>query len=263
MKAACCLEGWPARRRLAARNVSVQYVRKTLLSTVVVGLMTSGALAAQTIEGRVLDDRDDRPVATAFVRLVDEAGESSGVTIADSLGFYRIEAPTPGVYRLEAERIGFDPFETPPLEVSNEDGVYPVDLLMRRSPLPIGGFEVTTEQIDKRLRTMTGLDPRGMRWDPFRRTDLVNHAERGHDLTAMMRWSNLGGVEVFEYTDGPCYLVRRYGCMKVYLNGMELTSETVDMVPLDMLETVVVLSPNESIIYGRGAVLLYTEAWIR
>jgi Carboxypeptidase regulatory-like domain len=243
--------------------VKAPFARPALLAHAVIGLVSSGPLAAQTIEGRVLDDRDDRPVATALVRLVDEAGASSGVTIADSLGLYRIEVPMPGVYRLEAERIGFDPFETPPLEVANEDGVYPVDLLMRRSPLPIGGFEVTTEQIDRRLRSMTGLDPRGMRWDPFRRADLVNHAERGHDLTALMRWSNLAGVEVFEYTDGPCYLVRRYGCLMVYLNGMELTSETVDMVPLDMLETVVVLSPNESIVYGRGAVLLYTEAWIR
>jgi len=220
-------------------------------------------IIAQTIEGRVLDDQDDRPIPTALVRLVDEAGAPLSIAAADSLGFYRITVPTPGVFRLEAERIGYDPFETPPLEVRNDAGVYPVDLLMRRAPLPIVGLAVSAEQVDRRVRSMTGIDPRSLRWDPFRRDDLVNHVERAHDLTAMMRWSNLGGVEVFDYLDGPCYLIRRSGCMAVYLNGFELTPESVDMVPLDMLETVVVLSPAESILYPRGAVLMYTEAWIR
>ena len=42
-----------------------------------------------------------------------------------------------------------------------------------------------------------------------------------------------------------------------------------DLVPVGVaqevvrVETVVVLSPTESIMYPRGAVLLYTEAWIR
>jgi hypothetical protein len=130
--------------------------------------------------------------------------------------------------------------------------------------VPIAGLEITTEQLDRQLRLLTGIAPRSLRWDPIRREDLVEHVERAHDLTALMRWGNYAGIEVQEPRVGePCYLVRRYGCLDVYLDGFLLTPETYALVPLDMLETVVVMSPNESIVYPRGAVLMYTLAWLR
>jgi hypothetical protein len=222
--------------------------------------------AAQTLEGRVVDDEDDRPVATALVRLVDAAGKQHAITAADSSGHYRVVAPEPGVYRLQAERIGYDDFETPLLEASEPEGTYPLDLLMRRSPLPIAGLEITTEQIDRRLRLLIGRSPTAMRWGAVRREGLIEHVERAHDLTQMLRWGNYAGIEVIDPVRAdapPCYLVRRYGCLPVYLDGFLLDPHLVDTVPLDMLEIVVVVGPHESIQYERGAVLMYTLAWLR
>ena len=231
----------------------------------ILAIGASGATdgSAQTLQGRVLDDSDETPVATALVRLVDEAGELSGVGAADSTGFFRIVAPAPGVYRLRAERIGYEDVETPLLEAGRDDAVYPVDLLMRRAPIPIPGLEISAEQVDRRVRSIAGIDPRSLRWDPIRREDLVDHVERAHDLTGMLRWGNHAGIEVMETSEGPCYLVRRYGCMPVYLNGFELNPEIVDTVPLDMLQSVFVVSPTESILYPQGGVLMFTAAWLR
>lgn len=227
-------------------------------------LLCSAPLEAQTIQGRVLEAVDQAPVATALVRLVDEDGEVRRLSAADSVGGFSLTAPAPGTYRLEVERIGFEPFETPLLEVPNPDGVYPIELLLERSPVPIRGLEVTAEMVDGRLQAMTGRDPRSLRWEPFYREALIDHVERAHDLTDMMRWSNLPGIEVFEYRDGPCYLMRRHDlCLPVYLNGVELIPEIFDNLPLDMLETVAVLSPTESVLYPSGGILLYTDAWIR
>lgn len=236
---------------------------RRLMVMVVAGLFGSAPLEAQTIRGRVIDDSDERPVPSALVRLVDEAGTQVAATAADSVGRYRLLAPAPGVYRLLAERFGYDDFETPLLEAVSSDGTYALDLLLHSSPIPIRGIEVSAAQVDQQVRLMTGVDPRRLRWQPIREEELARHVEQAHDLTALMRWSNLPSIDVRESLEGPCYLMRRYGCLPVYLDGFELIPDAFDAVPLEMLNTIIVLSPNESIMYERGAVLMYTEGWLR
>jgi len=232
------------------------------LAFAVLSFVGARTVSAQAIQGRVLDDRDDRAIATALVRLVDASGEERAITAADSAGFYRIEAPEPGVYRLQAERLGYDPFETPLLETLSPDGTYPIDLLMRRSPIPIRGLEVTTDQVDMRLRSETGLNPRAYRWEPIRYDQLQDHVAQARDLTAVMRWESRG-IVVRQTLQGPCFQVRGRTCLPVYLNGFLLNPEIVESVPLDMLHTIAVLAPSESMMYPAGAVLLYTDAWLR
>lgn len=228
------------------------------------GLVSAAPLGAQTIQGRVIDENDERPVASAVVRLVDEQGVQLAATAADSVGRYRIGVPGPGVYRLRAERIGYDDLQTPLLEAVSADGTYPLDLLLQPSPIPIRGIEVSAAQVDQQVRLMTGIDPRSLRWQPIREEELARHVEQAHDLTAVMRWRNLPSIDVQESRlEGPCYLARRYGCLPVYLDGFQLIPDAFDAVPLEMLHTIIVVSPNESIMYERGAVLMYTEGWLR
>lgn len=219
---------------------------------------------AQTMRGRVLDDENERPVPTALVRLVDAAGEDRGVTAADSSGGYRLELPEPGVYRLVAERLGYEAFETPLLDVADGDGVYPVDLLMRRAPIPIAGLEVSTERAERQIQLLIGMSPRSLRHRPIFRETIDSHVDRAHDLIALMRWEGRAGLTVIEGdpSDGPCFLVRAYTCLPVYLNGFQLNAELVPLVPLDMLDAIVLMMPKESVQYPAGAVLLYTAAWM-
>ena len=69
--------------------------------------------------------------------------------------------------------------------------------------------------------------------------------------------------EAFRTVDGPCFTLRNSGCLPVYFNGMRYRQEFLDVVPLDMVYTVVILYPGESLPYNTGAVLLYSEAWLR
>jgi len=71
-------------------------LRMVGVATVAIALLP-GHAEAQTFQGRVIDARDERAVATALVRLVDSEGEALAVSIADSAGFYSIEAPEPGM----------------------------------------------------------------------------------------------------------------------------------------------------------------------
>ena len=89
------------------------------------------------LQGRVIGGGGEGPVATALVRLVDEEGARLAISIADSAGVYRVEAPGPETYRLQAERVGYEPTETPLLRAVNPDGVFNVDLVMTATPVEV------------------------------------------------------------------------------------------------------------------------------
>lgn len=48
----------------------------------------------------------------------------------------------------------------------------------------------------------------------------------------------------------------------MHLNGVLLGRRAVLALPLDLVETVVIVMPEESIAYPKGAILLYTAGWI-
>jgi carboxypeptidase family protein len=225
----------------------------------------AGSVSAQVFQGRILDEDNDAPVVTALVRLVDESGVQHAVTAADSSGSYVIEAPAPGVYRLEAARLGYENMETPLLEAGDPEGVYPLDLMLRKSPLPIRGLDirVTNEEADRQVRLMVGVSIASLRKAPIRHDEIQDALDKGRDLASLLRWQAISSMNVFRTVDGPCFTIRRSGCLPVYFNGMHYRQEILDVVPLDMVHTIVVLYPGESIAYLGGAILLYSEAWLR
>lgn len=240
-----------------------------IVGVLVLASMVPGArLAAQTFEGRVVDERDERPVSGALVRLVDAEGAARGVSIANADGFYRLAAPAPGEYRLEAARLGFHNFETPLLQAST-DGVYRIDLLLSAAPVELPGFTVETnrlsdEDVDQGIRLIIGLLPSSLRYRPMRFPEIQRHIEMGRGLEGALRWSDASSLIVSYTTEGPCFSLRARGCLPVYLNGLQLNRDFMGDVPLDMLSAIVVLTPGDgSIVYPSGAILLYTEAWLR
>lgn len=226
-------------------------------------------LSAQTFRGRVVEDGGDLPISTALVHLLDEEGEHVAIAIADSGGFYRIQAPEPGVYRLEAARIGFETFRTPLLEARSAEGTYPIDLVLRTDPLHLPGFTVMTdrvseEEVERQLRLVLGVHPASLRHRPIGADEIREHVEKGHTLVDLIRWQNLAGLVVHKTTDGPCFSARGRGCLPVYLNGFPLHSDFVEAAPLNMVYQIVVVTPTDPMTaYGGGAVLLFTEGWLR
>jgi hypothetical protein len=227
------------------------------------------AVEAQTFQGRVLGQGTQEPVGTALVKLVDEDGAELAITIADSAGLYRVEAEEPGVFRLVAERIGYRPLESPLLEALDPNGTYPIDLEMTPAPVELRGFTVMTdrlpeEEADRTVRQIIGLSPKSLRFRSVDFLTLQDHLARAHTLVDVMRWEFGAGIIVYETRDGPCFGYRGRSCLPVYLNGLALNRDFIAGVPLDMVFRVQVLTPNDgSVMYPGGAVLLFTEAWLR
>lgn len=87
--------GWPRNTRVA------------LLAASVFGLLHVGALEAQVVYGRLVDDETGAGVADASVTLLDDDEDERGSYLTDGDGRFIFELPSPGSYRLRAERLGY------------------------------------------------------------------------------------------------------------------------------------------------------------
>lgn len=220
--------------------------------------------SAQVIEGRVTGD-DGVAVDGALVGLYDEDGTQRAATLADEEGFYRLEAPEPGEYVLGAERIGFSPFRSHLLAVGDRAGPYRIDLEMLRAPVPIEGITVTAERLEaarRQIRLLIGVDPTSIRREPIMRDEIIANWDRGRDIPGMLQWASVPGLIVKPDGDGYCFEMRG-GCTPMYLNGMRMNRAWHSNIPLEVVESVVILGRNESIQYPGGAILIFTEAWMR
>ena len=140
---------------------------------------------------------------------------------------------------------------------------------MAPAPVELRGFTVMTdrvpvEQVDRMVRLIIGLDPKSLRFRPIDFDALQDHAVRAHSIVDLVRWEYGPTVIVHETREGPCMQVRNRGCLPVFLNGLGITRDFIEGVPLDMLYRVQVILPTDgSVVYPGGAVLMYTEAWLR
>jgi len=78
------------------------------LAGLTIFLLGASDLTAQELRGRLLDARSGEPVAGALIVLLDADGGEVATTVTSSRGTYHLRAPGAGVFRLRAERIGFE-----------------------------------------------------------------------------------------------------------------------------------------------------------
>jgi hypothetical protein len=95
------------------------------------------ATAAQSVRGRVVERQTGAPVTGALVAIVGEDEVVRGEVLADSSGAFLLRAPSPGRYTLRAQRIGYLPSTSPPLELAEGQTVeYRVAASVERVALP-------------------------------------------------------------------------------------------------------------------------------
>jgi hypothetical protein len=229
------------------------------------GVLAAPSLRAQTITGTVLESSSDTPVPGAVVRLLSADSEILATTLSDSTGTYSLSALDPGNFMLSAARLGFFEFVSPLLSASNPSGIYPVDLALVLDPVELEGITVRAEQqagLAQGLRRSVGLDPRGLSHKPIGYDQLMAHVVQGHDLVDVVRRDSGPRILIRQDPDGPCFLYRNRSCLPVYLDGDRIPKNIVEVIPVDMLEYAVIVTPTESVQYAGGGVLLFTYRWL-
>ena len=84
-------------------------------------LFWADQLSAQVIIGQVFDETTSTAVRAAEVQLVDGNKQLRARALTDSAGWFRLIAPVPGHYRVQASSLGYAKLET--VQVNLEKGV--------------------------------------------------------------------------------------------------------------------------------------------
>ena len=124
------------------------------VATILVALTVASTAPAspQTVRGTVIDTLSGIPVGNGFVVLIDAKGAEVGRTLNRTDGHFSLRAPSPGVYRIRSERIGYRLWESEPFTLAAQAAI---DVVLRITSLP-----AQLDAIEVRATT-TCRDPSG------------------------------------------------------------------------------------------------------
>lgn len=265
--------------------MSVGLVRAAAAARLAVAALLALALPSpslgQALSGRVLDERLERPVAGALLRLLDKDGKERGQALADSVGRFRLAPPKPGEYYLEATRIGYRRAVSPLLAFTGAEGTAELELMMAPAPIGLEGLSVEVDVEGRAAQDLaiSGIRPAdlGNRW--ISRSD-IEAVEIRPDVGRVIEWQNISNLRVIRPENlvpgsaplGLCVsLVRaRTGaglgrCAMVVLNGVPITGEAALALDPEVVGGMAVLLPTEAtLLFGvrgeGGALLVWTRS---
>jgi len=115
--------------------------RSLLLTCTLLAATAASDLAAQGVNGRLVDDATGGPIASATVTLLGVDGGTVRGMVTDADGAFHFE-PGTGRFRLRAERIGYRTTESPMLDLWRGD-VVDVELRMSTEAVLLAPLTVT------------------------------------------------------------------------------------------------------------------------
>ena len=208
------------------------------LYLILAALLVNGA-AAQAIVGCVLEDASGAPLTSAEVRILSEDGEILQRTISDSTGFFRMLAPLPGTYRVQALLIGYQEILSDPLALERGREIN-VEIRLSPNAVPLEPLRVVARRAY------------GNRLEEFyRRAEWARGSGFGRVLTRddidriRAPYSRLYAPNV-QMQRNAYYSVPRIGCIaETYLNGLSASLNEIDTIPSEQIEGVEIYVENQ------------------
>jgi hypothetical protein len=242
------------------------------------GILLGGPRAthAQIVQGRITDELAGQPLHAVEVRLLTADDDVAAVAVSDSVGSYAVRAPRGGVYRVQADLLGYLQLRSPLLDLP-EGRTVTADFEMPNDPIELEGLRVEVEAIE---RIREELRSYGVRVDAlgegFVDAETIASIPSASDFGKVLQWRSVPGMRVVRSDDvsvaarvgNPRVCVRlipgRPQCAVTVLNGTRITLEAAYLVPAAALQAIAVLQPEDATtLYGTdgvgGAVLLFTR----
>ncbi len=128
--------------------------------------LCSPTLSAQEVRGTAVEAGTARPIAGAFVSLLDRSGDAIASTLTGPGGAFVLEALQPGRYTLEVERIGYETWTSDPFDLVTRTTITQ-RLEVTVQPVNLEALTVSVES-ECGLRPGTG-EPLLQAWDEVRK----------------------------------------------------------------------------------------------
>ncbi|MFO7892463.1 MAG: carboxypeptidase-like regulatory domain-containing protein [Longimicrobiales bacterium] len=237
-------------------------------------LLSLPALApGQQVQGRVIDDAEETPVAGATVALEDSTGRVIRRVVVDAQGIFWIWHTEAGAFRLSAKRIGYATVAGQPFRLDSAH-VVEVEIRMRPRAVPVEPLRVVARREIERFTPdefydrMSRLEDRG---SFLTRQDIEDSRARLPSLAVAWvpgTWVEPSGRSAFTNTVN----LASYGKLcspAVYLNGRELPDWAAldDFVMVDRIEGIEIYRGNsvpdtyarDPDSWGCGMILVWTK----
>lgn len=102
-------------------------------------------LAAQTVQGQLLDRDTQAPVEGALVLLLGTQGEEEDGYLTNAAGRFLLRAPRPGTYTVRADRIGYESVTSDPFTLTSSQ-LFGLRLEMKETAIQLDELRVEGEQ---------------------------------------------------------------------------------------------------------------------
>lgn len=228
-------------------------------------MLASQPLAAQVIRGVTLDASNRAYVPATLVTLLSASGDSAAAAVTDERARFVITPPSPGTYRLRAQRIGFDDVETAELALREGEEVS-VEILLGADPIELDPLTVTS----RRGGFSGTLGSHRRRADWIQRTGIGKVITRDQ-IAAQPRpyvtdyFYTIAGMRVVG-SGADARVVMRGCAPSVYLDGVRATGFAINMVTPESVEGIEIYRSVSEVpaelrgVSGCGAIAVYTRS---
>lgn len=249
--------------------------RLCVLLLVASATLGQGDLAAQAIDGILLERGTDRPIVLGLVTLLTVQHDVVASVLSDEAGRFRVASPVAGDFLLAASALGYRPTIAGSVFTLGEGAAMSLQFRIDPEPIEIGGITVDalSSLIKEPMLVRNGFAERARQG--FGSFITPQAIEESHALSTVDLLRRTGRVTTLYTAKGERLLMRGdrgYCTPSVYLDGVR-TTISVEELSLDAIAPVFVLDAAEvyrsameappryaSGMSGCGVILLWTKA---
>ncbi len=262
---------------ISSKNVALEglhryRLERVLLFVVFCAFQGQVDLAAQAIDGILLERATNRPINLGLVTLFTADGDSVQSVLTDTEGRFLVESPRPGEFLLSASALGYKPTVASSVFTLAEGGLMSLEFRIQRQAIELGGItvEARASLIQQHKLVRNGFVDRLRRG--FGRFITPGEIERSSALSTGELLARTGRVTTRYAVGGDRILMlgsRGYCTPTVYLDGIRLFMEGIALdaiAPISVLEAAEIYrSTNEAPIRygggmaGCGVIVLWTK----
>ena len=201
-------------------------VRRTF-AVIGLAVVAAAPLDAQRVHGRLLATEREAPIRGAEVSLL--RGDSAVVTTrSDDSGYFKLIAPTPGIYRLLARRVGFSPGLTQTFGLRADQVLEPIFRMLSNS-VSLASVVIVADGLPSAEWTLGYLERRRhgmghhMTREDIEKRAATNTTELLRDMPGMKSMKVGMGTDVMVSTRGQSSANGRSGCsIAAFVDGLEV-----------------------------------------
>lgn len=262
---------------ISSRNVTLEgrhryRAVRVLLFVVFCAFQGQVDLAAQAIDGILLERATNRPINLGLVTLFTADGDSVQSVLTDTAGRFLVESPRPGEFLLSASAFGYTPTVASSVFTLAEGGLMSLEFRIQRQAIELGGItvEARASLVQQHKLVRNGFLDRLRRG--FGRFITPGEIERSSALSTGELLARTGRVTTRYAVGGDRILMLGsdgYCTPTVYLDGVRLFMEGIALdaiAPVSVLEAAEIYrSTNEAPIRygggmaGCGVIVLWTK----